>query len=135
VVSAAVLVSGCGGSSGPPKPDSPKHAVQAFIAGVRKGDWRAACDVVDQTGRTVLGPRIAVNLNTELDTFGTLKNCPRSLAGHADKARLLVKGADPGSTRRLHSGTEVSSPRGAWIVSPAQPPSKGWQIDSFPPPR
>jgi hypothetical protein len=132
---AAAVLAGCGGgSSAPPKPDSAKHAVEAFIADVKKGDWKDACAVVDPVGRTALALRIGVNLNTELDKFGEVKNCPASLAAHADKARLLVKGADPGATHPVHNGAQVSSARGVWSVAAPLPQSRDWLVDAFPPP-
>ena len=130
-----LLIGGCGGSSGTPQPDSPTHVVEAFIAEVKNGHWKAACDLVSPVGRTLLGLRIGVNFDTELTPFGELKDCPRSLAAHVPRARTLVKGADPGSSRPFHGGAAVSSPRGDWIVAHAEPPAKGWRVDGFPPPQ
>ena len=120
--------------SGPPKPDSPKHAVEAFIAEVDKGDWKAACDLVDPKGRFGFVFRIGLNLNTDVDKFGQLKDCPGALAKHADRLRAEVKGWEPGSSRPYRGGALVSSPKGDWVTVQAPGGSKNWLIDGFPPP-
>ena len=131
---AVVGIVGCGGGSSPPKPDSPKHAVETFLADVKKGDWKAACDLVDSKGRFGFVFRIGLNLNTDVDKFGQLKDCPGALAKHADRLRAEVKGWEPGSSRPYRGGALVSSPKGDWVTVQAPGGSKNWLIDGFPPP-
>src|SRR5690349_19122234 len=114
---AALVVAGCGGSNAPPKPDSPKHTVQAFLDYVKKGDWKSACGLLDATGKSSVPLRIGVDLNTELDKFGLPKNCPASFAKHAARLRAAVQGDAPGSTHAVRGAATVSTPHGAWAVA------------------
>lgn len=129
-----LVVAGCGGGSSAPSPDTPKHAVEAFLADVKKGDWKAACDLADPNGRLALVPRIGLSVNTDVDEFGQLKDCPGALGKHAGRLRAAVKGWAPGSSRPYRGGAFVNSPNGDWATVPAPKPSRNWLIDGFPPP-
>lgn len=131
-VLAALVVGGCGGSSAPPKPDSPKHTVEAFLDYVKKGDWKSACDLLDATGKAAIPGRIGVDLTTELDSVGQLKNCPASLAKHSARLRAAVTGDEPAATHTVRGGADVATKHGPWEV--AREPAKRWQIEALPPP-
>jgi hypothetical protein len=129
-----VAIAGCGGSSAAPKPDSPIDTVDAFIADVKAGDWKAACALTDAKARSVLALTLRVSSRREFDEFVRLKDCPRALATHADKVRARLDLAEPISSRTVPGGGEVRSLRGNWGVAAPRPPSTDWLIDDFPPP-
>ena len=120
-----VVIAGCGGSS-----DTPKRAVQDFTAAVGKSDWKKACERIDFLGQVDLTKRLPVTSITELDTLNNWKSCPATLSKHAARLRGLLKGADPGSTRKVNaSQAVVDSPKGPWLMVRQD---SQWQIVGFP---
>jgi hypothetical protein len=130
---AVAALAGCGGGGGTP-PNTPKGAVQGFIAAVKKGDWKAACARLEPSG-LALQIKLHVDQRTETDDFGSLKDCPVSLARHAADARKVVAGADPGPLKyQREIQAVVGSPKGDWqLVDTLESRNKKvWQVSGFP---
>jgi hypothetical protein len=136
---AAAVAVGCGGGGGGggdgASADTPKGAVQAFVGDVGRGDWKAACALVDPMGQPDL---VAILLkfseyDAELDEFSQLKDCPASLEKHAVNLRAALEGADPGATRQKDpTHAVVSSPKGNWTTVLAEKPTSRWLIAGVP---
>ena len=134
-LAAAAALAGCGGDDSattakPPAPltgapNTPKGAVQGFIAGVKEADWDAACARVSPTGLAALAVAVQVSPTDATD-------CAPTLEAHGSQVRALVGGAAPGEvTTAGPDSAVVSSPKGDWPVSAANA-TKRWQIAGVP---